>query len=188
MINLIYLSKPNLQDRLFVKDLVHNYKRKEKSLLLHEGFGDTIPDTSFVTKRLSSLFSEAMVYNRAFQAHQRNLISQTEGRLHFKTEEIMALLEHIQLLIIGPVIKQDGSLQLADSFELLRAARGAFDTHETILFTDNPLSPLATKRLKIDQETDLDPLLKAYEEESPALERTLSVSPAHLASPLNYML
>lgn len=183
---LIYLTETNLRDRLFIKDLVHNFGFTEKALLIHDSFGGTVKDTRFVTKRISALLSECMIYNNAFSADQRNLVSRVEDRLQINTALIQQLLPPIQLLILGPVIKGETGPQLTDPLELLEAARNAFDIEEVIVFTANPMSPLAGKKEVVRDADDRQRLLNIYEEESDAINLAHRLHPALIASPQNY--
>ena len=184
---LLYITETNLKDRLFVRDLVSHFKLEEKAILIHDAFGGTIRDTKFVTKRISALMSESMVYNNAFSADQRNLFFYNEdGVLSANTTFIETLLPPIQLLIIGPIVKKDGELQLVGAKELVAATRRDFDISETIVFTDNPLSPLGSKNATIANQEEADKLLTVYEEEKASIDLALELYPARLASPMNY--
>lgn len=183
---LLFLTETNLRDRLFIKDLVHNSDSLEKGILIHEAFGGSVPDTRFVTKRLSALFSEAMVYNNGFSADQRDLFHRVEGKLHLNEPLVHALLNPIQLLIIGPVMKEDGLPTLADPLEMIALARQQLAITEVVVFTGNPLSPLANKKPLVDTSKDRDHWLGIYEEETPAIHLAHRLRPARLASPVNY--
>ena len=185
-VKLIYLTETNLRDRLFIKDLVHNFGFAEKTLMIHDHFGGTVKDTRFVTKRISALLSECMIYNNAFSADQRNLVSRQDGRLHVNTELIRRLLPPIQLLILGPVISGDAGPELADPLELLEATRNAFDIQDLILFTANPMSPLAGKKETVRDESDEQRLLSIFDEEAGAIRLAHRLRPAMIASPQNY--
>jgi hypothetical protein len=184
---LLYLTEANLRDRLFVKDLVANYKLTEKALLIHDTFGGTVKDTRFVTKRLSALLSEFMVFNNAFSADQRNFFTQSSGGLmELNLDLIHKIIQPIQLLLIGPVIKVNGTAQLADPIAMVQAARNALDISETIVFTSNPMSPLGAKNAVIDKSEDVEKWLASYEEERASLELAHRLRPARLSSPMNY--
>jgi hypothetical protein len=185
-VKLLYLSESNLRDRLFIKDLVHNFGFAEKAILIHDSFGGTVKDTRFVTKRISALLSESMIYNNAFSADQRNLVHREAGRMRVDTGLIHRLFPPIQLLILGPVIRGETGPELADPLEMLEATRNAFDIEEVILFTANPMSPLAGKREIVRDEADRERLLSVYEEEAAAIELAHRFRPAWIASPQNY--
>jgi len=188
-VKLLYLSEANLQDRLFIKDLVHNFKfgLEEEVILLHAPFGGTTRDTRFVTKRISSLFSETLVYNNAFSGDQRKIFSRNEaGQFQLNTALIQSLVGPINLLIIGPIIHTEQGPTLAEPLEMVRSVQQAFDIASPILFTDNPMSPLANKKPMIQVQADVDQWIKAYEEEQHSLDFALKLSPAQLASPVNY--
>ena len=187
-IRLLYLTETNLRDRLFIKDMVHNftYPLEEKVLLLHAPFGGTVRDTRFVTKRLSTLLSETMVYNNAFAAEQRGLfVPQADGYgVHVKLIE--QLLAPINLLIVGPVVAGSAGPELADPLALVAAARRALPIQETIVFTDHPLSPLGQKKVLIEEQAQIEELAQVYDEEVEALRLAHRLRPALLASPANY--
>lgn len=184
---LIYLSEANLRDRLFIKDFVFNYKSQEKALVFHAPFGGTVRDTRFVTKRISALLSEAMVYNNAFMADQRNFFSYSEtGDLQINREAIEKLLWPIQQLLFGPVMTKEGEAQLVDPLELLQLTRHTFGVEEVILFPDNPMSPLGSSKPLIDSEAEKDRLIGIYEEESASLNLAYQLRPVRLCTPANY--
>ncbi|MCI4666918.1 MAG: hypothetical protein MRZ79_02075 [Bacteroidia bacterium] len=181
---LIYLSEANLQDRLLIRDLVFNLKIKEKALLVHSSFNGTLRDTRFVTKRLSSLFSEAMVYNNAFSGDQRNFCFRDEkGVLRVDKDRLERLIAPIQLIILGPLIMEDGKAVLLESEELLAAIRSEMEISELFLFPDNPLSPLGPKAAVIEDEEGYNALAKVFEEEEDSLKRALKHRPARIILP-----
>ena len=172
-------------DRLLIRDLVFKFKTKEKALLIHSSFGGTVRDTRFVTKRLSSLFSEAIVYIYAFSADQRKLGQRdAAGKLILNIKHIEQLLAPLQLIILGPVISDSaGTSVLADGEELLKAARAQMEFSELILFPGNGLSPLGSKAKNIEGKDEYEELLKVFEEEKETLDRALVHAPARIVSP-----
>ncbi|MDX2248760.1 MAG: hypothetical protein SF052_18380 [Bacteroidia bacterium] len=184
---LLYITEANLRDRLFIRDLVFSYKLKDKAILIHDTFGGTVRDTRFVTKRISAMLSETMVYNNAFSADQRNLFSLKEsGNMEIDAEKIHKLLETVQLLIIGPVIKKGDSTELADPLQMVEVTRTYLDISDMIVFTSNPLSPLGAKNIRIETDADLEKMITVYEEESAALRLAHRLRPARITSPANY--
>ncbi len=183
---LIYISRKNLDDRLFIKDFVHNFALKSNTLLIHESFKDSIQDTRFVTKRISALLSESMVYNNAFSADQRDFFAYQQNQLMVNVPLMEELFQTIQLLILSPIVKRDNELVLVDVKEMIHAMRKYADIEEVLTFTDNPLSPLANERPLITEAKDLDKWQSLYDEEREALERALQLKPARIVSPTNY--
>ena len=183
---LLYISEANLQDRLFIKDIVHNFPKGEKIILFHESFKDSISDTRFVTKRISAFFSEQMVYNNAFSADQRKLIEQDDSGYKVKKELIFSLFQHIQLLILNPIVSKEGSASLGNPMELALALRLQLGISSTTMFPANSLSPLSSKRPFIEKEEDIVHWQKLYEEEAPTLMRALSLAPVQIVSPSSY--
>ena len=181
---LIYLSKANLTDRMFVRDFVHNFKF-QRSITIHEPMEDILK-TKMMTKRISSLLSDAMTYNRAFTGDQRGMVTQTDQGIAIRKEQLEPLLDHVQTLIIGPLMKQDKEVAMADSMQLIQVLRELYQVKEIVCFSDNPLSPLVTKKPVITSQEQVDQYLIAYEEERAALGRALALRPARLCSPVNF--
>ena len=186
-VKLLFVSETNLRDQFFIRDFVHNFKFEEKALLVHAPFGSTERDTRFVTRRFSSLLSEAMVYNSAFMARQRNLVQRgPTGHYRVDTARILALLAPVQVLIIGPEIVGDYGPHLDPGPGIVDALRRAFGVEEVLLFSDHSRSPLAQSRPLVQAAADIEPLLKVYEEEAPVLNLAVQLAPARIVSPVNY--
>lgn len=124
-----------------------------------------------------------MVYNNGFSADQRNLFYWEKGEIKVKTGLMEQLLAPIQALVVGPVLKGADGPELADPMAMIAAARQQLPISETWVFTDNPLSPLGSKRALIESEADTTPLLQVYEEEQAAIMRALELRPARLLTP-----
>ncbi|GAB4402286.1 MAG: hypothetical protein OHK0039_00050 [Bacteroidia bacterium] len=183
---LIFFSESNLRDKFFIKDFVSHYKLTGKSLLIHAPFGDSVSDNRFVTKRISALLSESMVYNNAFSADQRDLFLLSDGHMQIHADQIHKLLQPIQLLILGPLVRVDGTPQLADPVQMLLVARETLAVEEVLLFPANSRSPLAVQRPLVDTGDDVDRLLAIYEEEAAAIRLAGRLRPARIVSPTNY--
>ena len=181
---LVFLSGENLKDQHFIIDLVHNFKTPEKVLLVHDHFGKQADDTRFVTKRISALLSEEMIVNNAFSGAQRCMISHKDGAYSVRTELISSLFSSISLLILNPVLPGN---QRGDTLGILRALRAALPVSELIIFPSNTRSPIAQKKQIIAERSDFDRLIAIYEEEMPTLEMALSLAPATLATPVNFL-
>lgn len=188
-VKLLFVSETNLRDQFFIQDFVHNFgfSAAEKALLVHAPFGQTLRDTRFVTRRFSSLLSEAMVYNSAFMARQRELVQQgPSGDYRVKAALIQELLHPLQLLIIGPEIGGEDGPRLDPGPGIVQALRQAFAVEEVLLFPAHGLSPLAQGRPLIRSAADISPLLTLYEEEAEVLNRAVQLAPARIVSPVNY--
>ena len=142
--------------------------------------------TKMMTKRISSLLSDAMTYNRAFTGDQRGLIRESARGIEVQKSQLEPLLDHVQTLILGPLSKQEGGAGLTDPQQLIQVLRDLYQVEEIICFSDNPLSPLVTKKPVITSQDQVDQYLVAYEEERAALDRALSLRPARLCSPVNF--
>ncbi|MEM6628903.1 MAG: hypothetical protein AAF694_04490 [Bacteroidota bacterium] len=183
---LLYIAEENLKDRLFIKDIVHNFPQGEKMVLLHEAFKGSVSDTRFVTKRISAYFSEQMVYNNAFSADQRKLVEYENGTYRVNKNLIFSLFQHIQLFILNPIVSKEGTAWLGDPMELALALRQQLEISSTTLFPSNSLSPLANKRPVIQKDSDISYWQNLYEEEEPTLKRALSLAPVQIVPPSSY--
>lgn len=169
---------------MFVRDFVHNFKF-QRSITIHEPMEDQLK-TKMMTKRISSLLSDAMTYNRAFTGDQRGLVTETAQGVDIRKEQLEPLLDHVQTLIIGPLMKQESGVVIADPMKMILYLRELYQVEEIVCFSDNPLSPLVTKKPVISSQEQVDQYLIAYEEERAALDRALSLRPAKLCSPVNF--
>lgn len=185
---LLYLTEANLNDRLLIRDLVHNVKFKKKAFLIHDAYKGNLKDTRFVNKRISALMSEAMVYNNAFCGEQRSFFKQEGEKIVPNRRLIEQLFPPIQILILGPTLKKEGKISLANPLDLVASLRKAYDIEEVILFPKNPLSPMVSKAKYIRSEADRDKLMEIYGEEKEALDLAFELKPTLLASPANYSL
>ena len=183
---LIYFSEANLRNSFFIKEFVSAYaQQKGQALLLHEAF-DSVQDTRFVTKRLSSLLSEVMVVNAAFSGDQRGWVAKENGELSVKTDGIAALFKTVNMVILNPVCKENGKPGLADGIALAKALRGPLQVEETLVFSVNSKSPVSQNRKFIQEQSDLGNWLEVYDEEKAALENAVALAPAHLTSTLHF--
>jgi len=185
-VKILYLSEENLKDRLFIKDLVHNFKFDKEVLLLHAAFNHSISDTRFVTKRISAFLSEEMIYNNAFSADQRDFFYYQDDKLYANIALMQQLFQTVQLLILSPIVKEEGTPQLIDPLDMIHVLRGMEEVEELFLFAANPLSPLVAKRPLIESRADVNHWMTLFEEESDTLERAYKLRPARVVSPTNY--
>ncbi len=183
---LIYLSEPNLRDRLFLKEFASAFSIKEKAIVIHSSYNESISDTRYVSKRISALLSEAMIYNNAFSADQRQFFSIDNDLIRINKSLIDTLLDPIQLLIFNPVVAVEGNASLADPIRLLLAAREEFHAEDVIMFPDNPMSALGMENAVINSLEDKERLIAVYEEEKAIIEIAYRLRPARIASPNNY--
>ncbi len=186
--NLIYLSYANLKDRLFVRDFVSSFKFSTPTLVFHDKFGDTSEDAIFVTKRISALLSECLVHNHAFSASQRDFFFWEDGILKANSLKIQKLLSPIPVLILSPVVKQDGKETLTEALDMVLVAKSIFDIPHITVFTDNALSPLASGKNIVRNQEDMEALLKLYEEERESIHRAFLLRPSKICGVRNYSL
>ena len=182
---LLYLSQENLGEKAFIQELVYSYPKDLRAILLHDQFGSSPSDTIFVTKRISSLFSEALVVNNAFSGNQRGLIRFSEsGDVTINSQMIHHLMDQVPLLILNPLVTD--SANTADAKTLIHGFRKAFAIKETILFPDRGLSPLASQKQIISNQEEISSLSTVYEEEATVLDLAKEILPVSIASATNF--
>ncbi|MEM6271269.1 MAG: hypothetical protein AAF998_17660 [Bacteroidota bacterium] len=181
---LLYLTRENLRNTPFIKDLVFHHKLQEPSLLLHDHFG-TMADTRFVTKRLSAIMSEDMITNNAFSGDQRGLLRREAGQLHFRAELVKKAFATVSLFILNPIVSTPEGPQVQAPAPVLQAIREHLEVSEVVLFPRNSLSPLASARETIRGSGDVERLLRLYDEETELLEMARKLAPVVLAAPKN---
>lgn len=184
---LLYLSRENLKDQHFIRELVHSFKQDAKVLLLHDHFGKSLSDTRFVTKRISSLVSDTNIVTNAFSGDQRSIIQVVDGEIKIKETLIKELLQNIQLLILNPIgISGEEAVEVSVP-DLIKKFREELQPSELIMFAANSLSPMGNSRPVIDGEEDYQRLLASYEEEKDLLDRAMKMAPTVLATPKNFL-
>lgn len=185
---LLYISQENLKNQNFIKLLVSNFKPEDTAILLHESFGDKAGDTRFVTKRISSLLSDNYIPNNAFSGDQRGILSVgPDGKSpRLRTAFLNKMMQGLPVLVLNCLTQGDVEPSEAEPLEVARLIRSEFPVKETVVFTQNPLSPLGTKGETITTQADLDRLLALYEEEKGSLELAMKLAPARIASPTNF--
>jgi hypothetical protein len=183
---LLYLTRDNLRNSPFIKDLIFHHKLEESSLILHDHFG-SIQDTRFVTKRLSALMSEDMVVNNAFSGDQRRILSLSKGELQVRKELIEEAYVTVSLFILNPIVATEDGPAAHSPVEVLQMLRREFGIDEILLFPRNSLSPIAASREVISQPEDVERLLRLYDEETELLEMARALAPTVLAAPKNML-
>lgn len=186
MMRLIYLSPDNLQNAIFIKDFAFNFPEKGNSIVVHAPFGKGIQDTRFVTKRISSVMSEAMVVNNPFSGDQRNIFQKRSEGISLNGEYLAAQLQLVPALVLNPIMAMGEAAEIGDPLVMMEEIRKALPITEVMVFTRNSRSPLAMQKPIIRAEADVAEWLTAYEEERNALETALRLAPAQLVSPLNF--
>ena len=183
---LLYLSADNLRNGPFIKDLVYNFKKVGKSIILHDHFGK-VADTRFVTKRISALMSEEMILNNAFSGDQRQIFTTTAGALALRMDFIHKSLETVDLVLLNALGLADGELVSLDPLRVLDALRLALDIEEVYIFPKNARSPLVAQRRLFTSVDEIAPFRPVYEEEANALALAERLLPAVLAAPGNFL-
>ncbi len=181
---LFYFTRDNLQNSFFIKEFVSAYHKLEgKAILVHAPFG-SMQDTRFVTKRISSVFSEVLVVNNAISGDQKRILS-IEGDQDFlvRTDELKRQLKMVDLLVMNTIAASNKGPSWVNSLQLVQKLQEVFEVETPMLFTRNSKSPLAQEYVKVNTAEDIDPLLAIYEEERMALEHAAALAPSVIGSP-----
>lgn len=181
---LFYFSQENLKNSLFIKEFVSAYHQvKGKALLVHAPFG-SLPDTRFVTKRISSVLSEVLIVNNSISGDQKKVLQVSpDGSLDLRRSVLDRQFQMVDLVVMNPIAQGPEGPILVDGLELVRLLRTTFETGAPVLFTRNTKSPLTRESVEVEQATDIAPLLELYEEEKTALENALALAPAVISTP-----
>lgn len=184
---IIFLSTENLRNTMFIKDLVWNLKGSGKCILVHDHFG-SVSDTRFVTKRLSSLFSEELIATVAFSGDQKRLLQQAEGEIFsLQTATIFELFETLDLVILNAIgIGPEQEIKQFPASIWVNALRQYEEVEGVFVFSKNARSPLVTQPRIVQSEADVASLREAYPEESVAMDLAVQFAPCVLAAPSNF--
>lgn len=184
---IIFLSTENLRNTMFIKDLVWNLKGSGKCILVHDHFG-SISDTRFVTKRLSSLFSEELIPTVAFSGDQKRLLQQAEGDIFsLQLPTVFELFETVDLVILNAIgIGPGEEAQQFPASIWVNALRQYEEVEGVYVFSKNARSPLVAQPRMIHSEEDVASLREAYPEESIAMDLAVQFAPCLLAAPSNF--
>lgn len=182
----LYLREENLKEKLFIQDLVHNFPSDEPVLVLHAHFGEKAEDTRFVTKRISALLSEQMIYNQAFSGDQRGLLSAENGLVNVREALVHELFSMARVLLLNPIADSPNGPEELDPLLVANVLQAAFSPVETILFPRNSKSPLAASKERVTGRADYERLLSLYEEEAAVLEAAERLAPVTLSGPVTF--
>lgn len=189
MLHLLHFSLSNLQDKAFIQQFAHQYKFRDPAILVHDAWPGQISDTRFVTKRLSNVLSECMVYNHPVSGDVRGLLQIEAGELVLDRDKLFHWFATAPLIVLNPIVATpSGPELLHDSFRLVRSLRALPEVQDVVLFPDRSLSPLARKTSVINSAADLAELQALYEEESAMLERAGRILPLRISGPDHYAL
>lgn len=168
-----------------MKDLAFNFPTVGHTVLVHAPFGKGVQDTRFVTKRISSLLSEAMVVNNPFSGDQMQILKIRENGLELNTDFLMGQFQKIPVLVLNPIAVGVDGPELVDVFAFMDVLRESLPIQECFTFTKNSRSPLSQQKPLIESAEDVAKWVAIYEEEKPALSQALRLAPSRLVSPLN---
>lgn len=189
MLHLLHFSLSNLQDKAFIQQFAHQYKFKDPAILVHDAWPGRISDTRFVTKRLSNVLSECMVYNHPVSGDTRGLLKIEDGELTLDREKLFQWFETAHLIVLNPIVSAPSGPELLDDpFRLVRTLRALPEVQDVVLFPDRSLSPLARKTSIINTMAELAELNALYEEESAMLDRAGRILPLRISGPDHYAL
>ena len=179
---LFYLSKENLNDKVFIHDFAFHFDKKTKAIILHDLFGTKAEDTYFVSKRLSAVLSESMIVNFPVSGDQKNLISGNRELPVVRTELIQKSFETVSVFITNRLIAGKEN-EAADLIPLLSILKKEFLVNEILFFPANSRSPIALSPVNIQGREDVEKTLSVYEEERKVIELAFEMRPSRIVSP-----
>jgi hypothetical protein len=180
---LLHLSKKNVQDDIFLKDLSSAFSWKQPVLLVHDSPYASVEETRFLTKKISGHLSEALVTNIGVSGDQRSLLNlETEG-LQIRMDLLEQWYRMAPVLVINSLMASKGYVPAS---ELTRGLKARLNPREVILFPDNPLSPLASAKEAITSEDRINQLLNLYPEEQAVLTLAATLLPVSIRKAREY--
>lgn len=165
-LTLLFLSKKNVQDDIFLRDLSASFSWKRPVIVLHDSPHNAPADISFQTKRISGHLSEALVANVPVSGNQRGLLKQADSRYSIR-EELLQQWFRMAPAVVTNALLESGDV--ADLQQLMADLKVQLSIQNLVFFPDNPLSPLGVMAEKIESTDRIAELLKLYPEEQSIL-------------------
>ncbi len=184
-INLLILQENTVKDDYFLKNLADNLvNRKNKFLILHEPLQNNKVETWFYTKRISAKLSESMVANVPFSAEHKSLFRFINDEFHANQELFHKNFQMLNTIVINGVFNN----QIIDINILIDSIKKIMEIDNMILFTLNPLSPLAAiNPIKLETKEELEKYKKIYPEEQKTLDIAGSFLPIFISNPQSFI-
>jgi len=180
---LIYLSRKNVSDDIFLKDFSHNFRFLTPALVLYDSPFQSLTETCFIGKRISSFLSDQMIVNISVSGHQRNLLSLEGQVLSLRLDLIQNWWKTVPVVIMNTVSANE---KIENGSDIIRMLIQLLNPDHTVIFTDNPLSPLgASDEVYVDS-SRLSGLMDIYPEEKTVLTLAQGLLPVSIRTPKVY--
>ena len=176
-LTLLYLSKKNVQDDIFLRDLSASFSWKRPVIILHDSQHTQLADVSFQTKRISGHLSEALVANVPVSGNQRGLLKQEGSRYSIREELLQQWFQMAPAVVTNALLESGG---VAEMQQLMSDLKAQLSIQDLVFFPDNPLSPLGVMAERIESTDRIAELLKLYPEEEFILTLAGSLLPVQI--------
>jgi hypothetical protein len=183
--NILLIQEKSVKDDYFLKHLSDNLvKFNERFIILHQPVNANKVETWFYTKRISAKLSESMVGNLPFSAEHKNIFQWVDNQIVANQNVFYKNLQFLNVLVLNSVFQN----QLWNVQDIFQALNKIFEVHKIVLFTQNPLSPLAaTEPIFIQSEDNLRYYQNIYSEESRTFEWAKDFLPIYIANPQSFV-
>jgi hypothetical protein len=180
-IDFLILQEKSVQDDYFLKNLAEKLVHlNRKFLVLHQPVHLNKAETWFYTKRISSKFSECLLGNLPLPIDQKGLFYPKSNQIVPNKTIFYNHFKLLKALVINNLYENN----FLDLSNLISTVKQELDVERLILFTQNPLSPLAAKEpLFLDNEEQVTHFLNIYPEENYTFELAKSCLPITIVNP-----
>ncbi len=184
-INILLIQENSAKDDYFLKHLAENLVLlNHKFLIIHQPINMNKVESWFYTKRISAKLSESMVGNLPFSADHKSIFKKIDNQLIANQDVFYKNFQLLNVLVLNSVFQND-FLNIYDIFQSLKSF---FEIQNTILFTQNSLSPLASNEPIFIQSNDhLNYYQNIYPEESKTFDFAKEFLPIQLGNPQSFV-
>ncbi len=184
-INVLLIQENSAKDDYFLKNLAENLVLlNNKFLIIHQPINDNKVESWFYTKRISAKLSESMVGNLPFSADHKSIFKQLDNQLVANKNLFYKNFQLLNVLVLNSIF-QNHIINIQD---LIQSLKSFFEIQNIILFTQNPMSPLAaTDPISLQSNDNLNYYQNIYPEEFKTFEFAKDFLPIHLANPQSFV-
>ncbi|MCS7085244.1 MAG: hypothetical protein RMM53_02130 [Bacteroidia bacterium] len=194
-LRLCILFPRQLEDRTFMRDFYANvgfFFRGGKGLLIH-GANDPSPSSlGMLSKKIGAALSEEMIVNAAFSGFQRQMLVARPNGPEIRVSILEDLFKTLDVVVLNTLadsniagnptryLEPDENLVAA----LVAQLEQAFGSVRTLLFPENPLSPLgAMQPSLLNRPADCERRIEIFPEEAKVLRIAQRALPAVVCHP-----
>lgn len=184
-INILFIQENSLKDDYFLKHLADNLvKIQNKFLIVHEPVHQNKVETWFYTKRVSAKLSESMVGNLPFSAEHKSIFKFNNHQIEANQEIFYKNFQLLNVLVLNGVFHD----RIINIQEIYTHLKKILEIQNIFLFTQNPLSPLASNEpLLLHSNDNLIYYQNIFPEETKTFEFAKDFMPIYLVNPQSFL-